>query len=76
MVEVQYGKRGELQLVTSTDSNKVWSKIATDDDGNEVDVLLFPPEKWEDILSTIGVDDTDQDMVKMDGTIWMKDDSR
>lgn len=76
MAEVQYGKRGELQLVTSTDSNKVWSKIATDDDGNEMDVLLFPPAKWEDILDTLGVDDTDQDMVKMDGTIWMKDDSR
>lgn len=76
LVEVQYGKRGELELALSSDSNKVWSKIATDDDGNEMDVLMFPPDQWEHILGTLGVDDTEQDMVKMDGKIWMKDDSR
>ena len=72
MVEARYGKRGKMRLYNVNDKTKVWSKIASDEDGNELSVLMFPPDNWEEVLDVVGIGDTDKDMVRMGDMIWTK----
>ena len=71
VVEVDDGTRRPVQLYCATKNQEVWSKVMTDDDGNEIPVLSFPHDVWDDVLESIGAD-TDDDKVRIGGMVWMQ----
>ncbi|QLG30127.1 hypothetical protein HUG10_21305 (plasmid) [Halorarum halophilum] len=70
LVEIDDGTRRSVELYCASSNAEIWTRIATDDDGNEFTVLSFPASVWPDVLEAIGAD-PDQDKLKIGGMIWL-----
>ena len=73
MVEIETDSRRNVRLGMAASENTVVNRVATDDDGNEYTVLVFPEKVWPDVCATVGIDES-KDRVKIGGMIWMKAD--
>lgn len=71
LVRVQAGRRTVELHVDGSDSD-VWTQIATDNDGNEYDVVVMPDNAFESILDVCDMD-TDKDRVKINRMILLRE---
>jgi len=71
LVEVDDGTRRSVELYCEQDDAEVWSRIATTDGGEELTVLSFPEDVWEDVLDVLGVEDG-RDKIKVGSMVWVQ----
>lgn len=72
VVEIPVGKRRTVRLACASSDTEVANRIATTDDGEEYDVLLFPADVFDDVLDALGKDPEETDQVKLNGMIWRR----
>lgn len=74
LIKVPYGNRGEIELHHVGDDNTTAGKIATNDDGEELMVVLFPDDVFEAVLSALDIEDAeDRDRARFGDTVWFRE---
>lgn len=71
-VELETDGRRNVRVTTAAKENKVMSRTATNDDGDEYTVLIFPEKVWESVADIVGFD-PEKEKLRTGDMIWMKE---
>lgn len=64
--------RRKIRIRLDSRENEVWTKIATNDEGEEFDVVVFPEDIFDQVLAVTGMEEG-QNMCKVGDMIWVRD---